>query len=79
MKNEFGADVKTLKADVGTTEGIQELENFLKDLSPLAGVVNSAAVLDDKLFKDVDRSNYRKVMAPKICGGNNVFESLQLS
>eukprot|EP00794_Sanderia_malayensis_P013962 gene13962-15419_t len=79
MKSEFGVDIKCLQADVGTSEGIKALENFLIDLPPVAGVVNSAAVLDDKLFKDVDRENYRKVMAPKICGTLFLHNMLQKS
>ena len=44
------------------------IRNELQQLPRLAGIVNSGAVLDDKLFQDVDRENYRKVMAPKMHG-----------
>ena len=38
------------------------------------GIINSAAVLDDKLFKDVDRESYRRVFGPKITGNIDRFD-----
>ena len=62
-----------MKADVGTKEGIAILEGVLKECLPIAGIVNSAVVLDDRLFRDVDTDNYRKVMGPKINGKVNIL------
>ena len=64
----YGSKIKYVKADASTREGIQTLRNELRQSPKLAGIVNSAAVLDDKLFQDVERENYRKVMAPKVQG-----------
>ena len=64
----YGSKIKYVKADASTQEGIQILRHELQKSPKLAGIVNSAAVLDDKLFQDVDRENYRKVMAPKLQG-----------
>ena len=57
-----------MRADASTRQGIEVLREKLQRLPKLAGIVNSGAVLDDKLFQDVDRENYRKVFAPKMHG-----------
>lgn len=63
-----GSKIKYVQADASTKNGITVLQHELNQCPKLAGVVNSGAVLDDKLFQDVDRENYKKVMAPKIHG-----------
>ena len=64
----YGSRIKFIKADASTREGIEVLRQELQQLPKLAGIINSGAVLDDKLFQDVNRENYRKVMAPKMHG-----------
>ena len=76
----FGSTIKFVKADASTKEGIEVLREELQKLPKLAGIINSGAVLDDKLFQDVNRENYRKVMAPKmhgLCFMHRAFNLLQ--
>ncbi len=44
------------------------MELKLNSLPSIAGIVNSAGVLDDKSFLDIDRKSYRDVMASKVDG-----------
>ena len=69
----YNVKIKCVQADVGTKHGIEILEQELERASRLAGIVNSAAVLDDRLFVDVDRENYTKVMGPKVNGRSIAF------
>lgn len=64
----YGVNIKCIQADVGTIHGIEILEQEIEKVDRLAGIVNSAVVLIDKLFQDVDRENYTKVMGPKVDG-----------
>ena len=70
----YGSRIKYVKADASTREGIEALRHELQQLPKLAGIVNSGAVLDDKLFQDIDRENYRKVMAPKMQGKHYTYQ-----
>lgn len=68
LEETHGSRIRFVKADASSRQGIGILEQELRQFPKVAGVVNSGAVLDDKLFQDVDRENYRKIMAPKISG-----------
>ena len=48
----FGSTIKFVKADASTKEGIEVLREELQKLPKLAGIINSGAVLDDKLFQE---------------------------
>ena len=73
LEEQHGVNIIHVKADAGTLEGITVLEEQLNKCEKIGGIINSAAVLDDKLFKDVDRENYRKVFGPKITGNFDVY------
>ena len=64
----YGANIRLIQADVGTIDGIKIIEQELDKVDRLAGIVNSAVVLDDKLLQDIDRENYTKIMGPKVNG-----------
>lgn len=68
LRMTYNVNIKCVQADVGTKHGIEILEQELEKVGRLAGIVNSAVVLDDKLLADVDRENYTKVMGPKVNG-----------
>ena len=72
MQEKYGTRVRFVQADVGQPKGIQILEDVLDKSDPIAGIVNSAVVLDDRFFTDVDRDNYRKVMGPKVVGKSQI-------
>ena len=54
--------------DISDNDSIERLDAQLDRLPPVAGVVNSAGVLDDRPFQDIDVSSYKKVMSPKVTG-----------
>ena len=64
----YGVNIILIQADVGTIDGIKIIEQELDKVDRLAGIVNSAVVLDDKLLQNIDRENYTKVMEPKVDG-----------
>ena len=76
LQTTYNVKIKCVQADVGTKKGIEILEKELEKVGRLAGIVNSAVVLDDKLFADVDRENYTKVMGPKVNGRSPAFISM---
>ena len=54
--------------DVSAQEGIETLEKSLLNCPPLAGVITSAVVYDDRLFTDIDEQSLFKVFRPKVTG-----------
>ena len=68
LEERHGTEIKFVKADISMKKGVDILTRELEFHTRLAGVVNSAAVIDDKLFQDVDRESYQRVMQPKITG-----------
>ena len=68
LKRKFQTRVIHVRADIATEEGMKVIDEALEKLPPVAGVVNSAGVLDDKEFHKINRSSYQKVMGPKVNG-----------
>lgn len=64
---------KTYSMDVTDKRG---LEKVVKDIratcSPIAGIVNGAMVLKDKLFSNMSAEAMKSVLGPKITGTNNL-------
>ncbi len=77
LEIKFGTKIVPLKLDISSQEGKTALEEELKNLPSIAGIVNSAGVLDDKMFSDIDRSSYQKVMTPKINGKTIILCGIQ--
>ena len=68
LKRKFQTHVFHVRANIAAEEDINAIDETLDELPPVAGVVNSAGVLDDKEFHKIDRSSYQKVMRPKVNG-----------
>ena len=68
LKREFKTNIKHLRVDIANEEKMRVLDECLDKMPPVAGVINSAGVLDDKEFHNVTRDAYRRVMGPKING-----------
>ncbi|KAI1104800.1 beta-ketoacyl synthase domain-containing protein [Jackrogersella minutella] len=69
----YGANIEIRKCDV---TDIASVEAFRQDLSgsmpPVAGIVNGAMVLDDRVFAQMDLSTWERVMRPKTVGSRNL-------
>ncbi len=70
LELKFGSKIVPIKSDISSTEGLKHLEEKLNGLPSIAGIVNSAGILDDKMFMEIDRQSYREVMASKVNGKN---------
>lgn len=63
-----GTNIILHQADASSPECIKALEQRLKTLPSVAGIVHTAMVLKDELIPTLDISNFRDVAAPKIKG-----------
>ena len=68
LEDKYGVRILHLMLDISDNESIERLDAQLDRLPPVAGVVNSAGVLDDRPFQDIDVSSYKRVMSPKVTG-----------
>ena len=68
LKREFKTNIKHVRVNIANEEEMSILDECLDKMPPVAGVINSAGVLDDKEFHNVTRDAYRRVMGPKING-----------
>ncbi len=68
LELKFGSKIVPIKSDISSIEGLKHLEEKLNGLPSIAGIVNSAGILDDKMFMEIDRQSYREVMASKVNG-----------
>ena len=72
MCNELSRKYQTrvihVRADTAKENEMKAVDEVLDKLPPVAGVINSAGVLDDKEFYKIDRNSYQKVMGPKVNG-----------
>ena len=57
-----------VQTDISAQEGIEKLESSLQECPPLAGIITSAVVYDDKLFTEIDEQSMLKVLRPKVIG-----------
>ena len=68
LSRKYQTRVLHVRADTAKEDEMRAVDEALDRLPPVAGVVNSAGVLDDKEFYKIDRSSYQKVMGPKVNG-----------
>ena len=68
LTRRFNTNINHIRVNIANEEEMPVLEENLDKLPPVAGVINSAGVLDDKECHNIDRSSYRRVMGPKING-----------
>ena len=68
LKRKFTTNVIHIRVNIANEEEMRVLDKRLDALPPVAGVINSAGILDDKEFTDIDRASYRRVMGPKVNG-----------
>lgn len=70
-----GANILVVPTDITQP---QEVRNTLRvidqHLPPLAGVIHTAMVLEDKLLLDLDRDTLERVLWPKVLGGWNLHQ-----
>ena len=76
LKRKFKTVVVHVRVNIANEEELGVLDESLDELPPVAGVVNSAGILDDKELNDVDRASYRRVMGPKVNGKMFVLQAL---
>ncbi len=68
-----GATVKVLQADVSNRSDVaRALDTIQHSLPPLRGLFHAAMVLEDGLLLNLNRSQMRRVMAPKMNGAWNL-------
>ena len=71
---EKGISVETPQVDISDFQASQKLIEILKESAmTLKGVFHGAMVLDDGFIGDMDKTRYKKVMAPKISGAMNLY------
>ena len=72
LSRKYQTRVLHVRADTAKEDEMRAVDEALDRLPPVAGVVNSAGVLDDKELYKIDRSSYQKVMGPKVNGASFV-------
>lgn len=75
LKRRYGVRILTLQCDVSAQEQVMEAITMIANhfsCHPIRGVFHSAAVLHDGLLETLDRSLFRKVLQPKVCGALNL-------
>ena len=68
LKRKFQTNVVHVRANIANEEEMYIVDEILDELPPVAGLINSAGVLDDKEICKIDRDSYGKVMGPKVNG-----------
>ena len=63
-----GANIILHQADASSPASMKALEQRLKTLPSMAGIVHTAMVLRDELIPNLKTANFREVAAPKIKG-----------
>ena len=59
--------------DIADRVAVEKLfENIRATMPPVAGVLHAAMVLDDGLLSDLDEERFRRVLAPKVQGAENL-------
>ena len=66
----LGATIHVVAADIGTSDGSDNLKNALDTLSlpSILGVVHAAGVLEDQLVLETTADSFNRVLSPKIAG-----------
>ena len=74
LKRKFQTNVVHVRANISNEEEMHVIDEVLDKLPPVAGLINSAGVLDDKEIFKIDRDSYRKVLGPKVNGTSLSFD-----
>ncbi|WP_324783473.1 type I polyketide synthase [Streptomyces sp. H51] len=70
-----GASVHALRADIADRARLSKVLDWVRqNLPPLAGVINSAVVLDDRIVTQLDGESLNATSAPRIDGTRNLDE-----
>ena len=68
LKKQFNARILHERVSIASEDAIRVLNEKLDSLPPVAGVVNSAGIIDDRELTSIDQESYQRVMRPKIEG-----------
>ncbi|GKT94518.1 beta-ketoacyl synthase domain-containing protein [Colletotrichum tofieldiae] len=70
-----GCEVRMERLDVTSIESVRSFKQRLaQEMPPVAGVINGAMVLDDRVFAQMDVETWTRVMRPKSVGSSNLDE-----
>lgn len=70
-----GCEVRMERLDVTSIESVRAFKQRLaQEMPPVAGVINGAMVLDDRVFAQMDVETWDRVMRPKTVGSSNLDE-----
>ncbi|KAF6821939.1 hybrid nrps pks [Colletotrichum musicola] len=70
-----GCEVRIERLDVTSIESVRAFRARLaEEMPPVAGVINGAMVLDDRVFAQMDVDTWDRVMRPKTVGSSNLDE-----
>ncbi|KAI8310487.1 Reducing polyketide synthase BOA6 [Colletotrichum sp. SAR11_59] len=70
-----GCEVRIERLDVTSIESVRAFkERLAAEMPPVAGVINGAMVLDDRVFAQMDENTWQRVMRPKTVGSSNLDE-----
>lgn len=71
--NAAGANIRIESLDVTSLDAVVAFKRDLElTMPPVAGVVNGAMVLDDRVFSQMDLDTLNRVMRPKALGSRNL-------
>lgn len=69
----YDANIQVRKCDVTDVESVYALkEDLSRTMPPVAGVINGAMVLDDRVFAQMDEHTWNRVLRPKAVGSRNL-------
>ncbi|WYZ43342.1 hypothetical protein EsH8_VI_001041 [Colletotrichum jinshuiense] len=70
-----GCEVRMERLDVTSIESVRAFKvRLAQEMPPVAGVINGAMVLDDRVFAQMDVETWTRVMRPKTVGSSNLDE-----
>ncbi|KAI0880191.1 beta-ketoacyl synthase domain-containing protein [Annulohypoxylon maeteangense] len=73
LSNAYGANIGIRKCDVTDIASVESLKKGLHESMPsVAGIVNGAMVLDDRVFAQMDLDTWERVLRPKTVGSQNL-------
>jgi short-subunit dehydrogenase/acyl carrier protein len=70
-----GVSIKLLRADISDPAEVSRMLAALSGMPPLKGIIHAAGVLADGILTRQDRSQFQKVIAPKVAGAWNLHEA----
>ncbi|OLN81353.1 Nonribosomal peptide synthetase 14-like protein 2 [Colletotrichum chlorophyti] len=70
-----GCEVRIERLDVTSVESVRAFKlRLAQEMPPIAGVINGAMVLDDRVFAQMNVETWDRVMRPKTVGSSNLDE-----